>query len=68
MFILFVKKPDGSFWLYVNYRDLNYIIIKNVYFLPLIDESLDWLGSVKSFIRLDWTSIYHRMYIQKGDK
>lgn len=39
--ILFVKKPDGSLWLCVDYRGLNNLTIKNRYPLPLIGESLD---------------------------
>ena len=39
--ILFDKKPDGSFCLYVDYWSLNNITIKNQYLLPLIGKSLD---------------------------
>lgn len=42
--IFFDKKPDGSLHLYVNYWDLNILTIENRYPLPLISESLDWLG------------------------
>ena len=42
--ILFDRKPDGSFCLYVNYWGLNNITIKNQYPLSLIRESLDRLG------------------------
>ena len=47
--ILFDWKPDGSFCLCVNYRGLNNITIKNQYLLPLIGESLDWLGQARRF-------------------
>ena len=39
--ILFDRKPDGSFLLYVDYWGLNNITIKNQYPLPLIGESLN---------------------------
>ena len=42
--ILFNKKPDESFHFYVDYWDLNNIIIKNQYLLFLISESLNWLS------------------------
>ena len=42
-FILFDKKPDNSFHLYVNYWGLNNLTIKNRYLLPLIGKSLDRL-------------------------
>ena len=39
--IFFDRKPDRSLHLYVDYRGLNNITIKNRYPLPLIGESLD---------------------------
>ena len=41
--ILFVYKPNSSFYLYIHYQGLNNLTIKNWYPLPLIGESLDWL-------------------------
>lgn len=29
--VLFVKKKDGSLWLYIDYKELNKITIKNKY-------------------------------------
>ena len=39
--IFFNKKPDSSIRLYIDYRDLNNLTIKNWYLLPLIEELLD---------------------------
>ncbi|GJX65086.1 hypothetical protein Tco_0299429 [Tanacetum coccineum] len=39
--ILFVKKKDGSFWMYIDYRELNKLIVKNRYPLPRIDDLFD---------------------------
>ena len=47
--ILFDKKPDGSLRLCVDYWGLNNITIKNQYPLPLIGESLNWLGWARRF-------------------
>lgn len=47
--ILFDKKFDGSFHLYVNYQGLNNLIIKNCYPFPLICKSLECLGCTKWF-------------------
>ena len=66
--ILFDKKPDGSLCLYVNYRGHNNLTIKNRYPLPLISESLDWLGRATRFIKLDLTSAYLRMRIREGNE
>ena len=65
--ILFDKKPDGSFWLCVNYKGLNNLRIKNWYPLLLIDGALDRLGRAKQFTRLDLTIAYHQMRIREGD-
>ncbi len=61
--IFFDKKPDGSFCLCVDYRDLNNLTIKNQYPLPLIDKFFDRLSCAKQFTQLDLTSAYHRMRI-----
>jgi hypothetical protein len=39
--ILFVLKKDGEFRLYINYRNLNKITIKNRYLFCLIREILN---------------------------
>ena len=66
--IFFDKKLNGSLWLYVDYRGLINLIIKNRYPLPLIGESLDRLCRAKRFTHLDLTSAYHQMKIWEGDK
>ena len=66
--ILFDRKSNSFLWLCVNYRDLNNLMIKNRYPLPLIEESLDRLGRLKRFIQLDLTSAYHQMRIRRGDE
>lgn len=45
--ILFDQKSDGSFWLCVDYQDLNNLTIKNRYLLLLIDEFFDQLEHAK---------------------
>ena len=57
--ILFVRKPNGSLYLCVNYQKLNNLTIKNRYLLPLINELLDGLSQGKCFIQLNFTSAYH---------
>ena len=66
--ILFDKKPDDSLQLYVNYRGLNNLTIKNQYPLPLIGEALNQLFRVKQFTQLDLTRAYHQMRIREGNE
>ena len=66
--ILFNKKPNNSFWFYVNYQSLNNLTVKNQYPLPLISESLDWLSQAKRFTQLDLSSAYQQMRIKKDNK
>ncbi|GJR72362.1 hypothetical protein Tco_0084727 [Tanacetum coccineum] len=41
--ILFVKKRDGSFWMCIDYLELNELTVKNRYPLPRIDDLFDQL-------------------------
>ena len=66
--ILFVCKPNGSFRLYVDYRGLNNLTIKNWYPLLLIGKSLDLLSRAKQFTQLDLISVYHRIRMKEGDE
>ena len=47
--ILFDRKPNKFFWLYIDYKGLNNLIIKNRYPLPLVRELLDRLRRAKRF-------------------
>ena len=63
-----MPKKDGSLRLYVDYRSLNAVIIKNRYPLPLISKTLDRLVRAKVFSKLDIRNTYYRVRIKKGDK
>jgi hypothetical protein len=56
---LFVKKKDQSLRLYVDYRPLNTVTVKNKYPLPRIDILFDQLASAKVFSKVDLHSGYH---------
>jgi hypothetical protein len=51
--IFFVKKKDGSLQMYVDYRGLNKIIVKNRYPLPLISRLFDQLRQAKVYTKID---------------
>ena len=65
---LFNMKPDRSLRLCIDYQGVNNLIIKNLYPLSLIVESLNWLSQAKSFTQLDLASAYHQIWIKKGDE
>ena len=66
--ILFVKKKDGTLQLCVDYQGLNHLTWKNCYPLPLINEALDWLVSVKVYTKLNIWSAYNLIWIKEGDE
>lgn len=66
--ILFVPKKDGGLRLYVDYRGLNRVSVKNRYPLPLISEILDRLSGVQYFSKVDVKDAYYRIRIKEGDK
>lgn len=47
--IFFNKNPNGSLYLYINYRRLNNLTLKYWYLLPLIGKFLDQLDQTKQF-------------------
>ena len=63
-----MPKADGIMRLYINYRHLNKITIKNWYPLLLVGELFNRLSYIKIFIKLDLYNMYYRIYIKKGDE
>ncbi|GKG18624.1 hypothetical protein Tco_0372922, partial [Tanacetum coccineum] len=41
--VLFIIKKDGSFRMYIDYKELNKLTVKNRYPLPRIDDLFDQL-------------------------
>jgi len=66
--LLFVPKQNGELRLYIYYRVLNSITIKDRYPLPLIEETLDRLIGAKFFTTLDLKDAYYRIRIREGDE
>ena len=65
---MFVPKKDKGLRLYVDYRRLNKVTIKNRTPLPLISKTLDRLRRSKRFTKLDLKDTYYRLRIREGDK
>jgi Reverse transcriptase (RNA-dependent DNA polymerase) len=66
--ILFILKKDDSLRLYMNYRGLNKVIIRNRYPLPLISETLNQLSRAKRFTKFDLYNAYYYIRIKREDE
>jgi hypothetical protein len=64
---LFVEKKDKSQRLFIDYRALNEVTVKNKYPLPRIDDLFDQLGRVKYFSKIDLRSGYYQLRIRSED-
>ncbi|GKE23155.1 putative reverse transcriptase domain-containing protein [Tanacetum coccineum] len=65
--VLFVKKKDGSFWMCIDYRELNKLTVKNRYPLPRIDDLFDQLQGSSVYSKIDLRSGYHQLRVHKED-
>ncbi|GKD80916.1 hypothetical protein Tco_1347755 [Tanacetum coccineum] len=64
---LFVKKKDGSFWMFIDYWELNKLKIKNRYPLPRIDDLFDQLQGLSVYSKIDLRSCYHQLRVCEED-
>jgi hypothetical protein len=64
---LFVEKKDKELCLYVDYRPLNAVTIKNKYPLPCIDILFNQLAGAQVFSKIDLCSSYHQIKIRAED-
>ncbi|GJZ16850.1 putative reverse transcriptase domain-containing protein, partial [Tanacetum coccineum] len=65
--VLFVKKKDGSFRMYIDYKELNKLTVKNRYPLPRIDDLFDQLQGSQFFSKIDLRSGYHQLRVHEDD-
>ncbi|GJS60687.1 reverse transcriptase domain-containing protein [Tanacetum coccineum] len=65
--ILFVKKKDGSFRMYIDYWELNKLTVKNHYSLPKIDDLFNQLQGLSVYSKVDLRSGYHQLRVRDED-
>ncbi|GJT79110.1 putative reverse transcriptase domain-containing protein [Tanacetum coccineum] len=65
--VLFVKKKYGSFWMCINYRELNKLTVKNQYPLLRIDDLFDQLQGSRVYSKIDLRSGYHQLRVREED-
>nr|GEX41743.1 hypothetical protein [Tanacetum cinerariifolium] len=54
-------EKNGSMRMCIDYRELDKVMVKNVYPLPRIDDLIDQLQGAKWFLKIDLRSGYHQL-------
>ena len=63
-----MKKLGGGLRVYVNYRALNIITVKDCYLLLLTKESLNQLKGMKWFSKINIMLAFNNLRIKKGQE
>ena len=65
--VLFVKKKNGTLRLFIDYRKLNRVTMKNKYHLPGIVDLFDQLKGAKYFSKVDLRIGYHQLRVREEE-
>lgn len=66
--VFLVKKKIWGWRLFVDYRMVNKLTIKNRYLIPLMEDLFDELGKARIFSKLDLKSSYHQIRVKEEDR
>ena len=62
-----MKKKDKTLRLCIDYRQLNWVTIKNRYPLPRIDDLFDQLRGARVYSKIDLRTSYHQLRVRETD-
>lgn len=65
--VVLVKKKDNTWRLYVDYRKLNSMTIKNRFPIPFIEDLMDELGGSKVYSKINLRAGYHQVRMDSAD-
>ena len=65
--VLFVKNKDKTLRLWIDYRQLNRVMIKNRYPLPRINDLFDQLKRARVYTKIDLRICYHQLRVRETD-
>ena len=65
--VLFAKKKDMTLRLYIDYKQLNRVTIKNRYPFPRIDDLFDQLRGARVYSKIDLCTSYHQLRVRETD-
>ncbi|GJZ15165.1 putative reverse transcriptase domain-containing protein, partial [Tanacetum coccineum] len=61
------RQKDGSFRMCIDYRELNWLTVKNRYPLPRINDLFDQLQGLRVYFKIDLRSSYHQLRVREED-
>ena len=66
--VVLVRKKDGALRFCIDFRKLINRTIRDAYYLPMIEETIDTLSGSQYFSKLDLRSGYWQVGIKQADK
>ena len=65
--VLFAKKKDKTFWLWIDYMQFNRVTIKNWYPLSRIHDLFNQFRGARIYYKIDLHTGYHQLRVRETD-